>query len=187
MLPFALAVVLDAARAARAAAAMITVAAVPAAAVVLFVSFVTCVVVMLWSCCGHVVVMLWSCCGHVVVECPQRVAGGGSAFFPPNRPAVLGWKLPGFIFVVRPRPAMYGLGWTLGGSMGLLCGVLYVGVWCDCMWCVSIPNFDGPFLLQMIFFEKKKKGPLVAAGPIRPNPLSFSKSIGAFLPKKLYT
>ena len=48
VLPFALAVVLDAARAARAAAAMIIVAAMPAAAVVLFVSFVTCVVVMLW-------------------------------------------------------------------------------------------------------------------------------------------
>ena len=111
--------------------------------------------------------------------------GEGSAVFRPNRPAVVVCKLPGFLFVGRPHPAMYGLGWTLGGVYGTAAWCS-VGAWCGCVWCVSIPNFDGPFLLQMIVFREKKKTSLVA-GSIRPNPSSFSKSIGAFLPKKLYT
>ena len=121
-----------------------------------------------------------SSCGGV----SAASGGGGSAFFPTNRPADLVRKLPGFLFVGRLRPAMYGLGWTLGGAYGtaVWCAV---GVWCGCVWCVSIPTLTSHFSFEYFFFEKKKTS--LAAGPIRPNPLSFSKSIGAFLPKKLYT
>ena len=106
VLPFALAVVLDAARATRAAASMITVAAVPAADVVLFVSFVTCVVVMLW----------WS----VRSEWRWRVR---FFFRRTGQLFLFGSCQASFLKDTRAQPCM-GLGGPSVGSIGLLCGVL---------------------------------------------------------------
>ena len=55
------------------------------------------------------------------------------------------------------QPCM-GLGRPSVGSMGLLYGVV-CGVWCGCVWCVSTPNFDWPYLLHKNYFRKKKNGP----------------------------
>ena len=78
---------------------------------------------------------------------------------------------------------MYGLGWALGGVYGT---AVWYSVWCVVWLCVVCEHTKLWLAISLSkhFFSKKKKD--LGAGPIRPNPLSFSKSIGAFLPKKLY-
>ena len=69
--------------------------------------------------------------------------------------------------------------------MGLLWGLCHCcRVWCVVcgVACVTAPNFDEPYISLPILFFRKKKKTVLGAGPIRPNPLSFSKSIGGFRP-----
>ena len=79
---------------------------------------------------------------------------------------------------------MYGLGWALGGVYGT---AVWCSVWCVVWLCVVCEHTKLWLAISPSKNSFRKKKTVLGAGPIRPNPLSFSKSIGAFLPQKLYT
>ena len=169
-LSFALAVILDACRAARVAAAEVTITAVLAAAtaaMVFFVSFITCVVVMLWSSVRSEWFWRRCWCPAEAASCSYLEATALSFF--------TGRTLSHVWASVGPCGALW-------GCMVLLYDVWY-GVLCGRVWCVSTPNFERSCLARFYFFFQKKKR-VLCAGPIRPNALSISKSISAKVPVK---